>query len=210
NLDAESIKPPRISEISGYINHAALRLYRLIENYLLYMQLELVSHDREQQRILKSGITANPSNAITDQAHHWVLNPHAPSRSREADLILEIGESKSIAIGEEYLNKIVEELIDNACKFSAPDTPIKVEGKQTDQGYNFSVSDQGIGMTAEQIDTIDAYIQFDRNRMEQQGTGLGLAICRLLAELHGGTFTVVSEPEAGTTVKIFLPHAPKA
>ncbi|MCL4246846.1 MAG: response regulator [Anaerolineae bacterium] len=209
-LDAESIKPPRISEISGYINHAALRLYRLIENYLLYMQLELVSHDRVQQRILRNGVTANPSSAITDQACHWALNPHAPTGARKADLTLNIGESKSLAIGEEYLNKIVEELVDNACKFSAPGTPIKVEGKQNEKGYTFSVADQGIGMTTAQIDTIDAYIQFDRDRMEQQGTGLGLTICRLLAELHNGTFTVSSEPEVGTKVTIFLPYAPEA
>jgi signal transduction histidine kinase len=84
-----------------------------------------------------------------------------------------------------------------------------VSGEQNEKGYTLSVADEGCGMTAEQIDTIDAYIQFDRRKMEQQGAGLGLAICKLLAEIHNGTFTITSEPEHSTTVNIFLPFAPE-
>ena len=208
-LDADTITPPRIAEISSYINKAALRLYRLVENYILYMQLELVHQNASHQQILMRGMTVNVKNTIEDQARHWVSNPHSPTLKRTDDLVLDVAESSVLAISEEYMNKLLEELIDNACKFSPPGTPIKVTGEQTETGYTFTLSDEGRGMTAEQIDGIGAYIQFDRRVMEQQGTGLGLAMCKLLVELHDGTFTVVSEPEGGTQVRVSLPLAPQ-
>jgi len=206
-LDADTITPPRIAEISGYINKAALRLYRLVENYILYMQLELVNQNPGQQQIIIQGMTANVKNTIEDQSRHWTLNPHPPSLKRTDDLALDVAESKPLAIGEEYMNKLLEELIDNACKFSPPGTPITVTGEETDTGYKLTVADKGRGMTAEQINTIGAYIQFDRRILEQQGTGLGLALCKLLAELHGGTLTIKSEPDCGTQVHVSLPFA---
>jgi len=50
-------------------------------------------------------------------------------------------------------------------------------------------------------------MQFDRRMHEQQGLGLGLTIARRLTELHGGTLTIQSQKEAGTTIVLKLPAA---
>jgi signal transduction histidine kinase len=67
-----------------------------------------------------------------------------------------------------------------------------------------SISDQGRGMSEEQLECIGAYMQFDRAKYEQQGMGLGLAIARLLAEIFGGQLDITSQQNQGTTVRITL------
>jgi len=70
-----------------------------------------------------------------------------------------------------------------------------------------SVSDKGRGFTADQISRIGAYMQFDRKLHEQQGLGLGLTIAKRLVELHGGTFSIVSDKENGTVISAKFPKA---
>lgn len=69
------------------------------------------------------------------------------------------------------------------------------------------ITDRGRGMKVEHLSNIDAYVQFDRRRHEQQGTGLGLVIAKRLTEMHGGTLNLDSTEGAGTTVTIRLPLA---
>ncbi len=203
-MDAEGMEPGRVSDIARYINNAAMRLYRMVENYLLYMQLELVAQKPDHQRILQEGICPNPRSTIEEHAKHWARHPHPPSEPRDQDLQLDLIDSGSLAIAEEYVKKIIEELIDNACKFSEVGTPIHVSTERKGSHLAVRVFDSGLGMSGEQIAAVGAYMQFDRRLYEQQGTGLGLAICKQLAELHGGAF---SSPGHGTTVTALLPLA---
>ena len=64
-------------------------------------------------------------------------------------------------------------------------------------------------MTDEQIARIGAYMQFDREKYEQQGIGLGLTIAKLLARLHDGELAIDSEAEQGTTVNVSFPELQK-
>jgi signal transduction histidine kinase len=206
-MDAQTMEPPRVGDIARYINNAAMRLYRMVENYLLYMQLELVAQKSDQRRILQEGICPNSRSTIEDQAQHWATHPHPPSEPRSQDLQLDLIDSGELAMAEEYFKKIIEELVDNACKFSDVGTPIRITSERKGDLLAFSVTDCGLGMSADQIAAVGAYMQFERRLYEQQGTGLGLAICKQLAELHGGTFTINSTPEQGTKVTVLLPLA---
>lgn len=64
-------------------------------------------------------------------------------------------------------------------------------------------------MTADQIDGIGAFIQFERSHYEQQGTGLGLSIAQKVMELYGGKLVFSSVYQAGTTVTLDLPLIPE-
>ena len=101
--------------------------------------------------------------------------------------------------------KLVEELTDNACKFSEPGTPIKVRSRIKNDYLFLSVSDRGRGMTSQQIQQIGLGIQFERSRYEQQGFGLGLAIAKDLVQLHGGKLQINSILQKNTTVTLTLP-----
>ncbi|MDO8941561.1 MAG: ATP-binding protein, partial [Desulfobacterales bacterium] len=124
------------------------------------------------------------------------------------DLVAELCDGPVI-MGENFLNKVVEELVDNACLYSPPRTPIRLTTTQTEDQFILKVQDAGRGMTAQQIAEIGAFRQFDRQKYEQQGMGLGLFIARRLTELYGGVCRIESEHDKGTTVELRLPARPK-
>jgi signal transduction histidine kinase len=109
------------------------------------------------------------------------------------------------AISEEYLTKIVDELVHNAFKFSKAGTKVAVSLAPADSVLTLSVSDKGRGFDTEQVAKVGAYMQFERKMQEQQGLGLGLTIAKRLTELHGGSLAIQSEREVGTTVTVKLP-----
>ena len=109
--------------------------------------------------------------------------------ARVKDLKLEAVDV-SVPMSEEYFSKVVNELVQNAFKFSEADTPVHVKLAETFNGIELAVTDQGKGFSTEQIRRIGAYVQFDRKLSEQQGLGLGLVIAKRLAELHGGSLSV--------------------
>ncbi len=69
------------------------------------------------------------------------------------------------------------------------------------------VIDHGRGMSGEQIGSMGAYVQFNRNVYEQQGSGLGLTVAKQLIEVHGGSLSIQSDIGQGTTVTVRLPLA---
>lgn len=108
-------------------------------------------------------------------------------------------------IAEDYLAKMTEELLQNAFKFSKPGSPVKVTLAASPTSVSLAINDRGRGLTSDQIARIGAYMQFNRRSQEQQGAGLGLIITKRITELHGGTLTLASNAEEGTTVTVKLP-----
>jgi signal transduction histidine kinase len=70
-----------------------------------------------------------------------------------------------------------------------------------------TIQDYGIGFSEEQLKEINAYQQFDREKMEQQGLGLGLLMSKNFVEKLKGDFNISSKKDAGTTITILLPTA---
>lgn len=199
-IDATSMEPARIADMARHINVAGMRLYRLIENYLLYAHTEIMGNDPGTRAKLSRNMLISPQAYIEQHARR-----HAAQHDRAGDLAFDLEPVGAIGMLEDYLKKLIEELVDNACKFSQEATPITVSARVVGEYYRVCVSDQGRGMTPEQVNAIGAYMQFERRVYEQQGTGLGLAICRRLVELHGGELTIDSTPKTGTTVCVTIP-----
>ncbi|MEP7291599.1 MAG: hybrid sensor histidine kinase/response regulator [Chloroflexota bacterium] len=198
--DSQLMDADRIGEMSRHINLSALRLYRLIENFLVYTHTELMLSDHQQLQLLQNSYVVYPKSLIDHSA-----SQKAQQNERSNDLELTVRDAEAVGIAEDYLRKIVEELVDNACKFSTAGTPILVSGEVRDKFYVLTISNQGRGMAPEQIALLGAYMQFERRIHEQQGAGLGLIICKRLAEMHGGDLTIESVPDGETTVWVRLP-----
>jgi two-component system sensor histidine kinase/response regulator len=198
--DIHTMDRQRIYEMVSHINNAGIRLYSLVENYLIYAQIEIFLSDAEADSSLLLAETRQPRIVIEDQILQRATHHH-----RREDLILNIPDVKSISIMEDYLKKIVTELADNAFKFSEPHTPVTISGHVDEHNYILTFIDEGPGMTPDEIKAIGAFMQFNRKFNEQQGSGLGLTIAIRLAEIFQGTLEIKSQPDIGTTVILTLP-----
>jgi len=190
-----------VVEWAKLINLAAQRLYRLVENYLVYVRTEVTAHNPAEMEILRNSLLEHPG--VTIQFHALL---RAQLTNRETDLVLQTEEDVVIRISAPDFGKIIEELIDNALKFSEPATPITVETDIVGNHYVVTITNLGREMTPEQIKSIGAHMQFDRYFYEQQGSGMGLAIVKRLLELYNGDFSITNIPGRGimATVKLLL------
>jgi signal transduction histidine kinase len=111
----------------------------------------------------------------------------------------------SIAISERYFEQVVSQIIENAFKFSTDGTSVSISTAIKNTLGLIFVKDRGRGMSEDQIQKIHAFMQFDRERHEQQGLGLGLMIAKRLLKIHDGKLEITSELGQGTTITITLP-----
>lgn len=201
-LDAYDLEDTRVVQMIETIHDSAQSLYRLTQNFLLYADLEMLSHDRDRLEAVMtfSDIT------FTKEMIEKVAKSKAEEFHRIDDLNLNLTQDEFVRISAQKLEKILEEVIDNAFKFSQPNTPIHINSSANDLELKIEVMDYGKGMSPFEIERIGAYVQFQRKLYEQQGSGLGLIIAKRLTELYGGTLSISSIPNQQTMVRICLPR----
>ncbi len=188
-----------LREMLTDIKNAANRLRKMTDNYLFYANLMVKSTNVAEIINMQHQETINPVSIVYDS-----FNETAFEHNRTEDVQFQLMDAP-VAISSEYFAKIVREIADNSFKYSKPNTVISVQSVVEDNSLRFSFTDHGRGLTQEQIETIDAYMQFERSSYEQQGAGLGMAIVIKIVQMHNGHFHIQSEPNKFTTVTIKLP-----
>ena len=188
-------------QMLGIIHDAGLKLHRLTINFLMYANLELLASDSEKVNSLRNNGIKTFVKSIVENA---ALN-FAQKYDREGDLQIDISDAV-VKMSSSKFNKVIEEILDNAFKFSSHHTPVKIIGHSNTDTFHLYIIDYGRGMTKEQIANVRAYVQFERKMYEQEGSGLGLSIAKRLVELHGGEFNIESIPEKQTIIRIVLPQ----
>ncbi|MBL9123225.1 MAG: HAMP domain-containing protein [Planctomycetaceae bacterium] len=110
--------------------------------------------------------------------------------------------------------QVVNNLIDNALKFSRPGGNVSVELRYEPQraAAVLRVSDAGVGIPPEDLPHVfERFFQGDRSRQREsptRGNGLGLSICQSIVQAHGGTISVQSVPGKGTQFTVILAAQP--
>jgi signal transduction histidine kinase len=194
--DYATLPPEEVLESARYIHESALRLHRLIENFLVFSQLELMASESKKIENLTSLAPVSVKPFLTELARKT-----ATRHQRADDLVLEL-QNADVFVPAENLTKIAEELIENAFKFSEKGTQVRIATEMVDATLHLTIQDHGRGMSAEQIAKIGPHMQFDRKTYEQQGAGLGLIISKRMTELLGGRFQLTSTPGRETCVRI--------
>lgn len=172
------------------------RLHRLARNFILFSELEASAASSEPWK-------DNPDCSDTKNIISMTAYSCATKENREKDLELDL-EDAIAKISSKHLTKIVEEIVNNAFKFSTTGTSVRLVSKVDEHFFRLYITDQGRGMTSEQIANIGAYMQFERKHYEQQGSGLGLIISKRIVELYGGEFSVENTISNQTVVCIKL------
>lgn len=208
----EDMDHEEIAELLQLAKTSTMRLERVSRRYLNYIQLV---RDSSLKLVSNSSMVAQvasttPEIALeTIDSAEWIANASASQTNlvkRSADLVLDLSTAQ-LSMSIKHLQTIVEELLDNAIKFSQAGTPITIKTEPMDSWLYLSITNQGRGMTELQIAQIGAFIQFERRSYEQQGLGLGLAIVQKLIDRYGGSLLIQSVVDQETTVTAKLPLA---
>jgi len=136
-----------------------------------------------------------------------MIRPAADQAEVAIRIELEDNDPLLVRADRKALRQILLNLLSNAIKFSHKGGHVTVTAKSAGDTLNMSVQDQGIGMSAEEIELLGQPYQqtASANMIEERGTGLGLSLVKSLTELHGGRFAVASQKGEGTTVDVFIP-----
>jgi two-component system sensor histidine kinase/response regulator len=195
------LDPSHICSMGREIHRAATLLLRSVQNYKLFTELEVIQNDANRLRVVRDSRVFSAWMAITEMA-----TLKARQDRREEDLRLQLQDSP-LRICEMYLQKIVEELLDNAFKFSQNGSIVEVSGEiQTErQQYMLKVTDHGRGMVPEQAAMLAGRLQQSVHTSEHVYPGVGLAIVKRLAEMHLGSFSIQSQPEQWTSIVVRIP-----
>jgi two-component system, sensor histidine kinase and response regulator len=173
------------------INRAGRRLMNQLININLYYSF----HTEFDFDKIKNEFIDNPIALLKEQSTEVGL------LYGKSFKLIELTHEKKIKTSNDYFIKIITEIIDNAYKFSTKKI-IEITVESISDKFIISIKNYGRALTEQEILTIGAFTQFDRENQEQQGSGLGLTISRVLAQLYGGTIEVSTDKIQSNTVKI--------
>lgn len=119
----------------------------------------------------------------------------------ESAATLTSDELPMISAGRTLILQVFQNLILNALKYRKPDVApvIKIGARESKDSWEFSVSDNGIGIDKDQLERVFTLFQRLHSREIYSGSGIGLAICKKIVENHGGRVWATSEAGKGST-----------
>jgi signal transduction histidine kinase len=176
-------------------------LERLVDEVLVVARLDLIGSRDGAMPLRRARVSAR---SIVEAAAGRFRAAH-PDRTFELRLVEPLPE---IDGDEALLRRAIDNLLDNAGKYSDPGKPVVLASSGTD-GWTVEVQDQGIGI--DQKDLANLFRPFFRTERSRArgtgGVGLGLALARKIVEAHGGKIGVQSAVGEGTTVRWSVPAA---
>ncbi|MFA7160847.1 MAG: PAS domain S-box protein, partial [Kiritimatiellia bacterium] len=185
-LDAEA------DRYIAYIVDGVTRMHKLIADIL---KLARAGINRRKPFLIHAG------DALDDALHN--LEVQIASR----DALLSMDEMPDVWFEHVELCQVFQNLIANALKFARRHRKlfIHIGARNLDKEWEFSVSDNGIGMKPE--DTAKIFMPFERlhESDEYPGSGIGLSICKKIVEHYGGQIRVESRPGHGSTFFFTIP-----
>jgi two-component system, sensor histidine kinase and response regulator len=192
------------------VNSGAERLKRLIENFILLVELEsgdVVKNYAWRKRPI------DKLEPLIANAQRQIFSGENSRHTCEVELA---GGLPTVIIEPELLAMAVRELLDNAVKFSQERTKeravrVKLGVRSDDQHLYIWVQDWGRGVAENELENIwKPFYQINRDEYEDQGAGSGLAIVKGVVDIHLGRTEVVSEVGAGSTFTLVIPLQPPA
>jgi len=198
DFDPENMTNTELITFLKGVNSGATRLRRLIENFILLVEIE------EGDAAKTFEWRRYPIESLKDiavDASRQILEQDADKLTITCQ-----NELPKITADREFLTVIIRELIDNGVKFSGDMDSVSVDITSVDECIQITVADGGTRkIPDDELENIwQPFYQINRELYEDQGSGSGLAIVDGLVKIHNGNRNIVST-DTGTTVTVKLP-----
>jgi signal transduction histidine kinase len=194
------MNPERQRDTIARLNRQVDRLTRLIGDML----------DVSRLQSGRFTLTVAPMDVVA-LAREVVERIQVTRPERAAQLSLELPTAPLVGRWDEQrLEQLVTNLVENALRYSPPESPIVVRVREDADAVRVEVEDRGIGIPQESLPQLFTPFFRARNAAEHYagGLGLGLAICREIVERHGGRISARSDgPGEGTCFTVTLPRS---
>ena len=178
------------------INRETNRLQKLIQNFLDFTKLEANSVKLEKQPFVFAQF-------IEDIMVKYELT----FKEKNIKLDMKLDYDIIISADEDRLEQIIQNIIQNAIRYSKGNPRIEMTMERTDKTCVLAIADNGVGISEEHLSTItNRFVRVNKvQSRKESGTGLGLSIVEKLMDLHGGKMIIESQLGVGTTVKLEFP-----
>ena len=200
DLEAAGHLPGESASMIDLIQTSSIRLEQLATNLVLHLQLELASKAGGDTSMFRDRGPASLADCLRQAAEE-----EARRHQRTADLKLQSMPALQVAVGSEFLTKILRELVDNAFKFSAAGCPVELSAQCVSNRVDVYIGDRGISINSEEALGMRPFQQWRRSQNEQQGLGLGFSIARSLAALNESNVVIAPREGGGAIVTVSLP-----
>lgn len=199
-LEDGAIGEPELSErFVGVISNETERMIRLVSDLLHLSRI-----DSNQAKLRRQHTT------IQDMLDEVADRFSFQLRQKAIKIFVQVGKGVQTAwLDRDQIDQVLDNLVSNALKYTLEGGEIHLIAQKSEEGtkLNISVQDSGMGIPSRDLNRIfERFYRVDKARSRNMGgTGLGLSIAREIVKQHGGTITLDSEINVGTTVTFTLP-----
>ncbi len=155
-------------------------------------------------------INLSPETVSVESFLHDVVEPlEVKAREKGMGIVFDFPDTLVTArFDRQQLERVVLNLVENAIKYSPPDTTIVVRYSDGGDFIRFEVRDQGPGISAEERPHVFDYFYRSNRSRDKTGVGLGLASAKTIVEAHGGRIWVEADPSGGSAFIFTIPKEP--
>lgn len=198
-LESAQEDPERAQALLREIEYDLNDLERLVEDVMETMRLDIGSAMSDPHLTVRAA-KVDVADFLANSAQRFSKNH--PARK----LKVNVPEGLAVRADERLLRRLIDNLLDNARKYSEDETPIAIYAAPDGESVRITVEDKGIGIDSADVEKVFLpFFRTDRSRSRKTGgVGLGLALAKRIIDAHNGKIVVESEPGKGTRVHVVL------
>jgi signal transduction histidine kinase len=190
--DDGQLPPEDVKDLLGRLGANARKLHRMLTNLL---DLDRIARGIVQPNRDHVDLTSL-ARGVLDEA---IVDTHRVELAARGPVLANVDAAQ--------VERILENLVTNAVRYTAPGTVIRVDVVDGEEGVTLLVEDTGPGIPTELRESIfEPFRQGSTSPSHNPGVGIGLSLVARFAELHGGRAWVDEAPGGGASFKVFLPH----
>lgn len=197
-MQDQGLDDPLRNELATVVDEESTRLDALIGEAV------------EMAEIDANVVSVQPSPRHTRTLLEQVVAESRPSLGRHQAVLMVQEPDRPVWFDAQLLGRVFRHLIENAARYSPPESRIVLRARRVEGRLEFEVEDNGPGIDKADLPHIfEKFYRGRKGRVIGKGTGMGLAIARAIVRAHGGDLGVESSPEHGSTFRFWVPLVEK-